>query len=59
MVTLQVAKGTLVPRVPTAALDPQLWRGGGGGRMSLAAGIHGECRGTSAPRRSLRPSRKP
>ena len=36
-VTLQVAKGTLVPRVPMAALEPELWRGGGG-RVSLTAG---------------------
>jgi len=55
VVTLQVAKGTLVPRVPMAALEPELWRGGGG-RVSLPAGVFGACR--SAGRGSERGTRK-
>ena len=47
IVTLQVAKGTLVPRVPMTAIEPELWRNGGG-RASLALGGPGESRNTSA-----------
>ena len=48
IVTLQVAKGTLVPRVPMTALEPELWRGGGG-RVSLSAGVFSaDGRGNSA-----------
>lgn len=45
VVTLQVAKGTLVPRVSMTAIEPELWRNGGG-RASLAIG--GEGRVSSA-----------
>ena len=47
-VTLQVAKGTLVPRVPvTTGLEPELWRGGGG-RVSLSTSVLMDGRGHSS-----------
>ena len=46
-VTLQVAKGTLVPRVPIGAHEPDIWRGGGG-RVSLASGVFNDARNSSA-----------
>ena len=47
-VILQVAKGTLVPRVPMAALEPDLWRSGG--RVSVSSnGVFIDGRGASTP----------
>ena len=49
-VTLQVAKGTLVPRVPmSTGLEPELWRGGGG-RVSLSTSVFMDGRGHSSAR---------
>jgi hypothetical protein len=49
-VTLQVAKGTLVPRVPmSTGLEPELWRGGGG-RVSLSTSVFMDGRGHSSTR---------